>query len=76
MREKIVNILLQCGMKEQDIESKDYITGDFLDSLMMAEVVIVIEDDFRLEIDGYDIIPENFKNVDAIVELVRKSLER
>lgn len=73
MRKKIVDILLECGVEEKDVECRDYITGEVLDSLMMAEIVIAIEDNFGIEIDGYDIVPENFGNIDDIVELVKKS---
>lgn len=73
MRNKIVSILLECGVEEKDVLCTDYITNDFLDSLMMAEIVIAIEDSFNIEIDGDDIIPDNFKNVDTIVEMVMKS---
>ena len=73
MRKKIVEILLECGVEEKNVECIDYITSDLLDSLMMAEIVIAIEDSFNIEIDGYDIIPDNFKNVDTIVAMVVKS---
>lgn len=73
MRNKIVDILLECGVEEKDVLCKDYITNDLLDSLMMAEIVIAIEDSFNIEIDGDDIIPDNFKNVDTIADMVMKS---
>lgn len=72
MREKIVDILLECGVEKKDVECRDYIINDLLDSLMMAEVVIAIEDHFGIEIDGDDIIPDNFKNVDTIAAMVMK----
>lgn len=73
MRNKIVDILLECGVEEKDVFCKNYITSDLLDSLMMAEIVIAIEENFNIEIDGDEIVPDNFKNVDTIVEMVMKS---
>ncbi len=73
MRNKIIDILSECGVEEKNVLCTDYITNDLLDSLMMAEIVIAIEDNFNIEIDGDDIIPDNFKNVDTIVEMVMKS---
>lgn len=73
IRKKIVDILLQCGIEEKDVLCRNYITNDLLDSLMMAEIVIAIEDNFDIEIDGIDIVPDNFKNVDTIVDMVVKS---
>ena len=65
MRNKIIDILSECGVEEKNVLCTDYITNDLLDSLMMAEIVIAIEDNY--------IIPDNFKNVDTIVEMVMKS---
>ena len=73
MRNKIIDILSECRVEEKNVLCTDYITNDLLDSLMMAEIVIAIEDNFNIEIDGDDIIPDNFKNVDTIVEMVMKS---
>ncbi len=76
MRKKIIDILSECGVEEKNILCADYITNNLLDSLMMAEIVIAIEDSFNIEIDGDDIIPDNFKNIDTIVEMVIKSAGR
>lgn len=76
MRNRIVAILLECGLEEKDVLCRDYITNDLLDSLMMAEIVIAIEDNFNIEIDGDDIIPDNFKNADTIVEMVMRCVSK
>ncbi|MCI5584898.1 MAG: phosphopantetheine-binding protein [Lachnospiraceae bacterium] len=74
VREKIREILLKCGIEENNIECEDYIKRELLDSIMMAEIIIEIEDLFNITIDGEDIIPEYFTNLDAIVKLVDKSI--
>ena len=72
MRTKVINILLECGMDMKSVECRDYLTYDILDSLLMAEIVISLEDEFNIEIDGDDIIRENFINVDVITAMVEK----
>ncbi len=70
MREKVVRILLQSGMKEKNVESSDFMTEGSLDSLKIMEIIAALEEKFHIVIDGNDIIPENFKNVDTIVAMV------
>ncbi len=74
MREKVVRILLQSGMKEKNVESSDFMTEGSLDSLKIMEIIAALEEKFHIVIDGNDIIPENFKNVDTIVAMVEKAL--
>jgi acyl carrier protein len=74
MYEQIRNILLACEIEEEKIDSDDYIKEDILDSLTMAEIIIAIEDLYAIEIDAEEIIPENFKNINTIIEVVKKSI--
>ncbi len=71
MRNELINILLECGVEEKSVLCRDFITNNILDSLIMAEIVISIEDNFNIEINGEDITPDHFKNIDTIVEMVR-----
>ena len=70
--EQIETILLECGIEEDKINSKDFISEDVLDSLTMAEIIIAIEDVFKIEIDAEEIIPDNFMNIYTICELTEK----
>lgn len=73
MHEKIREILLRCEIPEDQIDSADYTKDGVIDSITMAEILIEIEDTFGIEIDGEDIIPENFKNIQTIIETVKKN---
>lgn len=75
MYEHIRNILLECEIEEEKIDSDDYIKEDILNSLTMAEIIIAIEDLYAIEIDAENIIPENFKNINTIIELVKNTIE-
>lgn len=74
MYEQIRNILLACEIEEEKIDSDDYIKEDILDSLTMAEIIVAIEDLYAIEIDAEEIIPENFKNINTIIEVVKKTI--
>lgn len=43
-----------------------------LDSLGIAQLVAALEENFNIEIDPEDILPENFSTVNEIDALVRK----
>lgn len=44
-----------------------------LDSFDLISLVTMVEEKFDVLIDALDILPENFRSVEAIAELVRKS---
>lgn len=75
MKDQIVKILLSCGMSLGDVENENYIANELLESLQIAEIVMGIEDEFEIEIDGDDIIPENFENINMIEKMVMRYIK-
>lgn len=72
MMEKIYENLHEVK-DDVDFESLDnFLETEALDSIDIMTLVELLEDNFDIEIGGRDIIPENFENVDAISELVKK----
>ena len=75
MRETILEIL-QSIREDVDFESsEDFIEDGFLDSFEIVDLVSGLEDEFLIEIDGTDIVPENFTNLDTISALIEKYQE-
>lgn len=54
-------------------KSDNFIEDGYLDSFDLVALVGELEQRYNITIDGLDIIPENFINMDTIVELIRKS---
>lgn len=54
-------------------DSDNFIEDGLLDSFDIISLVSMMEEKYNIKIDGLDIIPENFFDVDAIVGLVKKS---
>lgn len=54
-------------------KSDNFIEDGYLDSFDLVALVGELEQRYNITIDGLDIIPENFTNMDTIVELIRKS---
>lgn len=51
---------------------EDFIKSGLLDSMDIVDLTEKLEEAYGIEISGRDIIPENYKNEQAIIELVRK----
>lgn len=58
---------------EVDFRTKDDFFDDgFRDSMDFVQFITALNNQFDIEIDGLDIVPENFCNIDAIVALLKK----
>lgn len=52
--------------------SSDFISDGLLDSFDMVTLVSTLDSTCRICIAGTDVIPDNFKNLDAITKLLAK----
>ena len=75
MKEKIKEILKKCGLQEKDICISNFCESDVFDSLMIADIIITIENEFNIEIDGEDIVPYNFENLSTLANLVERYIK-
>jgi acyl carrier protein len=53
--------------------SSDFIEDGMLDSFDMVTLVSTLDKTYGISIQGVDIVPENFKNLQTIEALLRKS---
>ncbi len=51
--------------------SKDFIADGMLDSFDMVSLVATLDKTYGISIQGTDIVPENFKNLETIGTLLR-----
>lgn len=73
MQEKIADLLKDINGKDRISDfNMDLFENDMLDSLGIAQLVAALEENFNIEIDPEDILPENFSTVNEIDALVRK----
>lgn len=54
-------------------ESTDYVEDGYLDSFDIVSIISIIEEKYDIRIDGLDVVPENFMNAEAILNLIKKS---
>lgn len=52
--------------------SSDFIADGMLDSFDVVTLVATLDKTYGISIDGMDIVPENFKNLETIETLLRK----
>ena len=75
MRERILDILLNIR-PDVDFENEKALIDDrILDSFDILAVVAELDEEFDVEINVQDLLPENFNSVAGLVELVTKLQE-
>lgn len=52
--------------------SRDFIADGMLDSFDVVTLVATLDKTYGISIDGVDIVPEHFQNLDTIAALLRK----
>jgi acyl carrier protein len=73
MMDRILAILRDVR-PEQDFEkSQNFIDEALLDSFDVVTLVTALDETFSISIDGADILPENFQNLEAIRRLLGKN---
>ena len=69
----IVEILKEIRPEFDFTASSDFMADGLLDSFDMVTLVSALDKNYSISILGTDIVPENFRNLQTIEALVRKS---
>ena len=70
--EQILSILAAIRPECDFTGCQDFIGQGLLDSLDIIALVAELEDRFGICIEGQDIVPENFKNLEALGAFLRR----
>ena len=73
MEKEIMVLLEELKPGEVFSESLSFIDDGLLDSFEVVALVSMLEEKYGIEIDGLDIIPDNFQSIATIIQLVKKS---
>ena len=73
MKDRILGILEEIRPENDFRHSADFIAEGLLDSFDIVQLVDMLDQEFGISVDGLDILPENFRNADKIVELLHKN---
>lgn len=69
---KVLYILSTIRPEVDYTKSKNFIEDGLLDSMDIVILVSDIDKTYNISIDGVDIIPENFVNIESIENLIRR----
>ena len=69
----VIEILKEIRPEFDFTASDDFIADGMLDSFDVVTLVASLDKNFTISIPGVDIVPENFKNLETISALLRKS---
>ena len=69
---KLLPILHVIRPEHSFVESQDFISDGLLDSFDIVTLVAELEKQFCISIDGEDVIPENFKNLESLERFVQR----
>ena len=76
MKSRIAEILKEIRPEFEFEGVENFFDEGMLDSFDLMTLVATLDERFSIKIDGTDILPENFANVDAIAALIEKSPKR
>ena len=76
MKTQIIEILKEIRPEFEFDGVENFFDEGMLDSFDLMTLVSTLDERFGIKIDGTDILPENFANVDAIEALVQRSRKR
>ena len=71
MKERIIE-LLSAALPMVDLDS-DFLFSE-LDSLGVTTILMLLSEEYGIELEARDATPKNLKNIDSIVNMVEKKL--
>ena len=73
MKQDIIKILSELRPEFDFSQEMDFYKEGMLDSFDVVALVTVLEEKYKISIDGLDVLPENFASVEKIENLIKKS---
>lgn len=68
---KLTEILAEIRPEYDFTESDNFFEDGYIDSFDLISLVAALDKEFKIKIKGTDIVPENFRNIDAINSLLQ-----
>ena len=71
MEEKIWYLLREINEEIPNDVTAELLNGGYIDSFAIVNIVAALEEEFEIELEAEDIIPENFNTISDIANAVR-----
>ena len=75
MEERVLEILEEYCEEALTYTGDNMMEEGVIDSFTVINIVSELEDEFDIEVDAKYVVAENFKNKEAIIDLVRRLTE-
>lgn len=72
MKTKVLNILSEIRSEFDFSTSSNFIEDGMLDSFDVVTLVTMLDEEFKVSIEGTQVIPDNFISVESICSLLSK----
>jgi acyl carrier protein len=72
MRNKVLNILNKIRSEFDFSTSSNFIEDGMLDSFDIITLVTMLDEEFKISIEGTQVVPDNFVTVESICSLLSK----
>lgn len=72
MKAKVLNILSEIRSEFDFSISSNFIEDGMLDSFDMVTLVTMLDEEFKISIEGTQVIPDNFISIESICSLLSK----
>jgi methoxymalonate biosynthesis acyl carrier protein len=76
IREKIMEFFKGRGRTDDLGYDTDLFKGGFINSLFALEMVVFLEDTFKIKIKNKEINEKNFRTIDSIAQVVERSMQK
>ena len=73
MKNKIIYLLTEIRPEFDFSNTTNFIENGMLDSFDIVSLVVSLDKEYGISIDGTDILPENFSSVNNIIQLLIKN---
>jgi acyl carrier protein len=72
MKTKVLNILSEIRSEFDFSSSSNFIKDGMLDSFDIVTLVTMLDEEFKISIEGTQVIPDNFISVESVCSLLSK----
>ena len=73
LEKKIVDFLSEIRPEFDFSKPANFIEDGMLDSFDIVQLIVSLDSEYGISIDGVDILPENFSRLDSIVQVLIKN---
>lgn len=76
IKDKVIEIMKEVKPSRDLNGLSDIVEGGYIDSFELMTLISIISNEFNIEIEVDDIVPENFNSLDGITSMVESKINK